>query len=180
MIKNLTILVFTASLLTAAVASAAAAMQLSSPAFKNGAQIPAVYARSAVGGSNVSIPLEWAGAPEGTKSFAISIIDQHPIARNWVHWIVINVPANVKLLPEGASGRSMPPGSIEIKNSFGEAGYGGPQPPRGSGAHQYVVTVYALKEPKVSLRPDATLSDFQDALKGKILEQASITGLFER
>src|SRR5208337_216260 len=147
----------------------AAALQLSSAAFTDGSAIPGKYARPAAGGHNVSIPLKWTGAPEGTKSFALCIVDQHPVARKWVHWVVINIPPEVTSLPEGASGKNMPPGALEMKNSFGDMGYGGPQPPRGTGTHQYVVTVFALKDPTLDVKPGATLSDFRNALRGKVL-----------
>ena len=180
MIKTIAILLFSAAVLIAGSASAAAQLRLSSPAFKDGADIPGVYVRPAAGGRNVSIPLNWTGAPEGTKSFALSIVDYHPVARKWVHWLVINIPPDVTSLPEGASGKGMPPGAIETRNSFGDVGYGGPQPPKGTGAHQYVLTLYALKDAKLDLKPDATLPEFQAAVKGKILGEASITGLFEQ
>ena len=154
------------------------AMHLGSPAFKNGAAIPARCARPAAGGQNVSIPLKWSGAPPGTKSFALSIVDHNPVARMWVHWMVINIPAGRPSLSEGASGRDMPPGSVELANSFGEAGYGGPQPPEGSGPHAYVVTVYALNVARLDLGPHAALAGFKEALKGKTLGKASITGYF--
>jgi hypothetical protein len=169
-----------AVLLIASPSRTEAAMQLLSPAFKDQGAIPSRYARPAAGGRNVSLPLQWSGAPEGTKSFALSIVDQHPVARKWAHWMVINIPSEVSSLPEGASGKNMPAGAIEIGNSFGEAGYGGPQPPKGTGPHQYVVTIYALKDAKLDLKPDATLADFQNAIKGMTIEEASITGLFEQ
>ncbi len=167
-------------LLTTGLWSMAAAMQLSSPAFKDGGAIESRYARPAAGGRNVSVPLKWTGAPEGTKSFALCIVDQHPVARKWAHWMVINIPPEVSSFPEGASGKNMPAGAIEIDNSFGEAGYGGPQPPRGTGPHPYVITIYALKETRLELKPNATLADFRNAIKGKTLDEASITGLFEQ
>ena len=158
----------------------AAALHLSSAAFTDGSAIPGKYARPAAGGHNISIPLKWTGAPQGTKSFALCIVDHHPVAKKWVHWMVINIPLEVTSLPEGASAKNMPPGALEMKNSFGDMGYGGPQPPRGTGSHQYVVTVYALKDPTLDVKPGATLSDFQSAIRGKVLEEASITGLFEQ
>ena len=98
----------------------AGSMQLSSPAFKDGGLIPSQYARRAAGGQNISIPLMWTDVPEGTQSIALSMVDQHPVARKWVHWLVINIPPNVTSLPEGASGKNMPAGAIEIGNSFAE------------------------------------------------------------
>ncbi|MGC9196001.1 MAG: YbhB/YbcL family Raf kinase inhibitor-like protein [Syntrophobacteraceae bacterium] len=156
------------------------AMHVSSPAFKNRGSIPVRYARPAAGGANVSLPLNWGAAPLGTKSFALSIVDHHPIARMWTHWIVINIPATVMSLPEGASGKNMPPGSTELLNSFGSPGYGGPQPPAGSGPHPYVITVYALNVSRLDLKPNTTLTGFNEALRGKTLGNAKITGLFEK
>lgn len=171
---------FAATLIIAGPWRVEAAMQLSSAAFKDGGTIPGIYARPAVGGRNVSIPLKWTGAPEGTKSFALSIVDQNPIARKWAHWLVVNIPPEVSSLPEGASGKNMPPGAFEIRNSFGETGYGGPQPPRGTGPHQYLITIYALKDATLDLKPNSTLSDFQNAIREKTLGEASITGIFEQ
>ncbi|SPF36846.1 YbhB YbcL family protein [Syntrophobacter sp. SbD1] len=158
----------------------AAAMQLSSPAFRDHGSIPGEYARPAAGGHNVSIPLQWTGAPQGTKSFAFCIVDQHPVARKWVHWMVINIPPETMSLPEGASGKNMPTSAVEMRNSFGEAGYGGPQPPKGTGPHQYLITIYALKESLLELKQNATLADFENAIKGKTLGEASITGIYEQ
>jgi len=142
--------------------------------------IPSHHAGSAAGGDNVSIPLKWDGIPEGTKSFALTMVDQHQVAKKWVHWMVIDIPPEVTSLPEGASGKDMPPGALEIKNSFGDVGYRGPQPPKGTGPHKYLVTIYALKDARLDLKPNATLADFQNAIKGKALEEHSITGLFEQ
>jgi Raf kinase inhibitor-like YbhB/YbcL family protein len=160
--------------------SAAHALVLTSPAFKDGGTIPGHYARPAAGGHNMSIALEWTGAPEGTKSFAVSIVDFHPVAHKWVHWLVIDIPPNTASLREDASGKSMPSGAVELKNSFGTTGYGGPQPPKGSGPHPYVITVYALKSDTIDLAQNASLSDFQNAIKGKVIQQASITGHYEQ
>ena len=107
-------------------------MEITSSAFKDGGKIPIQYAMVAAGGKNLSIPLAWKNAPSGTKAFALSIVDPHPVAQNWVHWFVINLPSSTASLPEGASRKNMPPGALELKNSFGDAGYGGPQPPKGA------------------------------------------------
>lgn len=147
--------------------------------FRNGEPIRHVYARPSVGGRNVSLPLQWSGAPKDTKSFAVSIVDTHPVAHSWVHWLVINIPPNTNSIPEGASVQNMPAGAVELKNSFGSVGYGGPQPPKGSGPHTYVVTVYALSTDKLNLKQGASLDDFKKAISGKVIEEASIKGTFE-
>lgn len=155
-------------------------MEISSTAFKDGEKIPTQYVMPGAGGKNISIPLAWKDAPAGTKSFCLSIVDPHPVAQNWVHWLVINIPAQVTSIEEGASGKKMPKGSMEVKNSFGETGYGGPQPPKGTGEHPYVVTVYALSVEKLNLGASPSLSAFKKAIEGKVLGSATITGKYGR
>jgi Raf kinase inhibitor-like YbhB/YbcL family protein len=178
--KILAVLLACSGLFLFGATSVAQAFELTSPAFKSGGKIASQFARPAAGGKNISIPLQWSGTPEGTKSFALIIVDQHPIARKWVHWMVINIPPTATSVSEGASGRGMPPGAVELQNTFGTPGYGGPQPPRGTGSHAYVVTLYALKADKLELRPNANLADFQNAIKGKVIQEASITGNYEQ
>jgi Raf kinase inhibitor-like YbhB/YbcL family protein len=155
-------------------------MQIISSAFKDGGKIPLKYVRPGAGGQNVSVPLSWSNAPAGTQSFALSVVDPHPVAHNWVHWLVIDIPKDASSLPEGASGHQMPPGAVELKNSFGDLGYGGPQPPPGSGDHPYVFTLYALSVPKVELSRNPSLAAFSQALEGKTLATATVTGFFGR
>jgi len=155
-------------------------MEISSSAFKDGERIPVQYVMPGAGGKNLSIPLTWKNVPSGTKSFALSMVDPHPVAQNWVHWLVINIPSQVTSLEEGASGKKMPAGSKELINSFGDIGYGGPQPPTGTGEHPYVVTIYALTVEKLDLTMNASLPQFKRALEGKVIGSASITGKYGR
>jgi len=155
-------------------------MEITSTAFKDGEKIPIQYVMPGAGGKNISVPLSWKTVPPGTKSFALSIVDPHPVAQNWVHWLVINIPANATSLEEGASGKKMPPGSVELKNSFGDIGYGGPQPPKGTGDHPYVFILYALKVEKLDVGASTSLSTFKKALEGKTLGSATITGKYGR
>jgi len=156
-------------------------MDLVSPAFVDQQPIPVKHANRGVrGGVNISIPLQWNGAPAATESLALSIVDRHPIARSWVHWLVIDIPTTVNALSEGASQSRMPAGAKELKNSFGTLGYGGPQPPPGSGAHDYEITLYALNVKELALKPDATLAQFTAVLEGKIIARALLVGRFER
>jgi Raf kinase inhibitor-like YbhB/YbcL family protein len=155
-------------------------MQISSSAFQDGGKIPLKYVMPGAGGQNVSVPLSWTGAPAETKSFALAMIDPHPVARNWVHWLVIDIPKEVTSLPEGASSKSMPKGAVELENSYGKTGYGGPQPPPGSGDHPYVFTLYALSVPKVDLAKSTNLGAFKQAVENKALATATFTGYFGR
>jgi len=159
-----------------------ARFHISSPAFESGKAMPSKFAMKAVtGGKNISIPLVWENIPPGTKSFAVSIVDLHPIANKWVHWIIVDIPPPVTSLTEGASmSKTKPPKSREFINSFGEPGYGGPQPPKGSGVHKYEITVYALNVDSVQADIHSSLEKFKKALEGKVIGSASMIGLFER
>ena len=153
-----------------------------SSAFRNGGDIPAKYATTRVpGGQNISIPLSWKNAPEGSKSFVIAMVDRHQIASNWVHWIVINIPGDVDSIPEGASGTSqMPQGIKELINTFGSVGYGGPQPPPGSGAHDYETTVYALRVEAIDLTGAVCARELEGVLQGQTIDSTKIVGKYER
>jgi hypothetical protein len=155
-------------------------MELSSPAFKDKEKIPIQYVMPGAGGKNISVPLAWKNVPAGTKSFALSMVDPHPVAQNWVHWLVIDLPPQVTMIEEGASRKKMPSGGVELKNSFGEIGYGGPQPPKGTGDHPYVFTLYALSVEKLELGGNTSLSAFRKAIEGKAIGSASITGMYGR
>ena len=156
-------------------------MRISSSAFQDGKPIPTKYSHpGVVGGKNISLPLAWTDVPPETKSLALSIVDPHPVANNLVHWFVIDIPATVASLAEGASGTSMPQGSRELYNTYGTVGYGGPEPPKGSGPHPYEVTLYALSAEKLDLPGLSSLSAFRKALEGKIIASAKLTGIFER
>jgi Raf kinase inhibitor-like YbhB/YbcL family protein len=155
-------------------------MEILSSAFRDGEKIPIQYVMVAAGGKNLSVPLTWKNTPPGTKSFALSMVDPHPIAQNWVHWLVINIPTNITSISEGVSRKKMPPGATELRNSFGEIGYGGPQPPKGSGEHPYVITLYALNLEKLELGVNTSLAVFKKMTEGKITQSASLTGKYER
>lgn len=109
-------------------------------------------------GENKSPQLSWANAPEGTKSFAITVYDPDaPTGSGWWHWVVFDIPANINELVSGAGNLEanlVPKGAVQSVTNYGVAGYGGPCPPENHGLHQYIVTVYALKTDKLGL--DAT------------------------
>lgn len=154
---------------------------LASPAFSDGGRIPAAAAtREVRGGRDRSLPLRWGAPPKGTRSLALAMVDLAPIAHHWVHWLVIDLAPRTHLLLEGASRHAMPSGSRELVNSFGQVGYGGPQPPPGSGLHPYRITLYALDVPQLALGEHASLADFETAVRGHVLASTAITGIFER
>ena len=157
-------------------------MKLTSGSYSPGESIPLRFVHGMVaGGKNVSPAFAWTDPPISTKSFALTIVDPHPVAKNWLHWCVIDIPFRERSLGEGASrSHLLPPGAHELLSTYGEAGYGGPAPPVGSGVHPYVATIYALSVPSLKLEKDAGLLKFLRAVEGKVIEEASMTGNFEQ
>lgn len=155
-------------------------MVITSSAFTDGGRIPAKHCMTGVeGGANISIPLAWTGAPAETSSFAVFIVDRHPIARNWVHWAVVDLPPSAASLPAGVSGALDPP-ARELVNTYGARGYGGPMPPSGSGDHRYEITVYALDVDRLDIPDAPTAADIDRAVAGHVLAKATLTGVFSR
>ncbi len=150
--------------------------------YKDTESIPMKYVhKNVVGGQNVSAGFSWSDPAVNTKSFAFSIIDPHPVAKNWVHWFLINIPFRERKIVEGASRtNSLPAGSKELMNSYNQVGYGGPAPPKGSGSHPYVATIYALNVESLDLGVDTTFSQFERAIEGKVIAEATMTGYFEQ
>jgi Raf kinase inhibitor-like YbhB/YbcL family protein len=147
-------------------------MKLRTSAFGNGDPIPAKYSRD---GDDMSPPLSWEEPPEETTEFALICDDPDaPQDEPWVHWLVYCIPGDRRNLPEGTAG-----GGFEGQNSWGDAAYGGPQPPRGDAPHHYHFKLFALDD-TLSLGLGATRHDLQEAMEGHILDTAETVGTFQR
>lgn len=129
----------------------AAAFQVISSEMKNGEPFSKaqVYEGFGCEGGNKSPSLSWSGAPEGTKSIAVTVFDPDaPTGSGWWHWTVVNIPSSVTSLPADAgnkNGSGLPAGSVQGRNDFGYAGFGGACPPKGDKPHHYHFKVWALK-----------------------------------
>lgn len=163
-----------ALLLSATIANA---MELTSPDVREGAPIASEQVYTRCGGGNVAPAVSWSGAPANTKSFAITAIDINVPPHHWSHWIVVGVPASVTSLGKGAK---LPDGARALMTDFGDAAYGGPCPPPGSGVHHYVFTVWALPSATIEFAHGATAEDIDKALTKASLAHASITATYER
>jgi Raf kinase inhibitor-like YbhB/YbcL family protein len=133
-------------------------------------------------GQNISPALEWANAPVGTKSFAVTIYDPDaPTGSGWWHWVMYNIPADATGLAAGAgNGRNAPRGSAQGATDFGTKGYGGPCPPVGNKPHHYHITVFALKTDKLDVPGNATAAYVGFNLNANKLATARVTGLYGR
>lgn len=152
-------------------------LTVTSSAFRNGEGIPKKYAYKGEG-ENVSPPLSWSGAPEGTKEFVLICDDPDaPRAEAWVHWVLYKIPVTTTSLAEGDNG-----GAIEGRNDFKEMGWGGPMPPKGHGVHHYHFRVYALGTGLFGddVKGGATKQQIETAMKGHILAWGELVGTYER
>jgi len=152
---------------------------LTSKAFANGSPIPSVYSRC--DGKDISPPLEWTGAPEGTKSFALIVDDPDapdPTAPKitWVHWVMYNLPPTTTSLSEGVT--SLPQGTLEAINDWKKPGYGGPSPP--IGVHRYFFKLYALDMVLPDLGSLADKATVLKAMKGHIMGEAELIGTYKK
>jgi len=151
--------------------SSPTAFALSSPAFDEGGPIPRA---ATCDGADASPALDWAGAPAGSRSLALVVVD--PDAHDFVHWVAFDltgVPHGH--LAAGLAADATVPG--QGRNDFRKRGYGGPCPP--SGQHRYRFTLYALDRP-LFIGGTPSLSTVQAAMKGHILAQVTLNGTYRR
>lgn len=124
--------------------------------------------------------LKWSGAPEGTKSYAVTCYDPDaPTGSGFWHWTVANIPAEVTELATGASPGGLPSGAVEGRTDYGPAGFGGAAPPLGHGPHRYVFTVFAVDTEALDVTPDNSGAVFGFNLHFHTLAKATITATYE-
>jgi len=144
-------------------------MQLTSTCFIPGGALAQRYGKRS---ENISPQLSWDDVPHGTRAFALSFVDVHPVARGYVHWLLTDIDGRVRELPEGAASGRLPPGAREL------VPYAGPFPP--SGTHEYVFTVYALSDEHVPVRGRPGAEELARALAPATLATATLSCLFTR
>lgn len=144
-------------------------LRLHSPAFDGHSRIPP---RHAGDGEDIAPPLEWSGAPEGTRAFAVVMHDPDaPLVDGFTHWVAYGIPGDARGTPEG--GELGTTGT----NSFGNRGYNGPAPPPGHGTHHYYFWVYALDE-DVELEPGLDRRALLERIEDHVIEQARLVGTY--
>ena len=150
--------------------------QISSTAFSNGETIPKKFTCD---GPDVSPQLRWKEAPAATRSFALIMDDADAPTGIWVHWVLYNLPANTREMPEGMEKQEqLATGALQGRNDFRKIGYGGPCPPPGT-PHRYYFKLYAL-DTKLNLKAGATKPDLERAMKGHILSKTELMGRYGR
>jgi len=158
-----------------------AGLTLTSPAFADGGVIPARHSQADP--NPVSPKLQWTNVLPNTVSFALIVHDLdtsiQKTTEDVLHWLIFNIPAAARELPEGVPVKAqLPDGAVQTKSRGGENGYRA----LGGGAgpyHHYVFELFAL-DTKLALGPDATRAEFLKALDGHILEKGSLVGRYRR
>ena len=134
-------------------------------------------------GGNASPAISWQNPPAGTKSFVLTVYDKDaPTGLGWVHWVVADIPANVRRLPAGitAQGKNLPRGALQTRTDFGQPGYGGACPPAGR-KHRYEFTLTALKVARLpNITADATPALVGFFTKANSLGEAKFTVEYQR
>jgi Raf kinase inhibitor-like YbhB/YbcL family protein len=149
---------------------------LTSPAFKDRETIPKEFTCVA---EDISPELNWEGEPQGTKSFALIIVDPDAPGGDYIHWVIYNIPETVHQLSENfPKDPQLKNGSLQGMNHFGNIGYGGPCPPKPR-THCYVFTLYALNA-ILPLKPGVTEIELQRAMQGHVLASATLKGTFSQ
>lgn len=149
-------------------------MELKSSAFENGGKIPSKYTCDSKG---ISPDLQISGVPAGAKSLVL-IMDDPDVPevvrkdRMWVHWVIFNMPPDLKMIPENSS----PPG-VSGKNTGGKLGYQGPCPP--DREHRYFFKLYAL-DTILKLHEGSIKEEVEKEMAGHILVQCELMGKYER
>jgi Raf kinase inhibitor-like YbhB/YbcL family protein len=151
---------------------------ISSSAFAPNGPIPSKHTCE---GADTSPPLDWLGAPSGTRSFALIVDD--PDApdpakpqRVYVHWVVYNIPPTTSKLPENAAKSGLPQGAAQGGNDWGKQTYGGPCPP--IGRHRYFFKLYAL-DTLLELK-NPTKAQLEGAMKGHTVGETQIIGTYQK
>ncbi len=149
---------------------------LSSPAFEEGGRIPTRYTCD---DENVSPALDWENPPEGAKAFALICDDPDAPGKVWVHWVLYDIPAETRNLPEAIDALpELEGGMMQGTNDQHNLGYGGPCPPPGK-PHRYYFKLYVLDAP-TGLLPGAQKMDLLKAIKGHVIAKGQLMGLYQR
>jgi len=154
---------------------------MSSSAFEDGGNIPVRFCKEEVeGGENISLPVSWSNIPEETQSLFLVLFDPHPVAQDFIHWVVADIPTSISGLQEGASGENMPASGKELINGYGDIGYGGPQPPAGTGPHPYTLILFALNSQELDLPNQPSWAGINLKLAPIIITSVKMVGYYGR
>jgi Raf kinase inhibitor-like YbhB/YbcL family protein len=142
-------------------------MKLTSPEFGNNEFIPEKFSCQ---GADINPTLVIDDIPKDAKSLALIVDDPDAPGMTWVHWVVYDIPVTSEIDENSIPGK-------QGFNDFGRTTYGGPCPP--SGTHRYFFKLYAL-DAELNLKEGVGKEDLEKAMRGRILDQAELIGLYKK
>ena len=129
-------------------------------------------------GENVSPPLAWSNVPDGTKSFALLLLDPEGRPPAGVsHMVVYGIPTDVKGLAEGELSKPSDK-FVGGKNLMGVGIYFGPGTPPNTDWHHYTFTLVATDLDPKALQPGLTRDELAKALDGHVKGSAGLVTRF--
>jgi Raf kinase inhibitor-like YbhB/YbcL family protein len=143
-------------------------MKIELPAFAEGECIPEKYSKKA---GNMSPAITLSGVPRGTKSLALIMDDPDAPHGLFTHWVVYNIEPSLREFREN----QVPENVAQGQNSWGEARYGGPQPP--DREHRYFFHLYAL-DVQLPLRSGASRGEVEREMEGHVIDEADYMGRY--
>ena len=196
-------------------------MRLTSSSFDNGQPLPVALAAGKADGfsSNRNPQLAWDEVPEGTASFVLLCVDpdvptvpsmvgaegiiipQEQPRCDFSHWVMVDIPADVREIAEGAcsdgfvvGGKQAPAGPAGARQGIndytgwfaGDAtmagtyrGYDGAYPPANDArVHRYFFRLFALDIATLPVDGDFTAAQVHAAMQGHVLAEAAIHGTY--
>lgn len=153
---------------------------IASHAFQPQGDIPTKYTCE---GQDISPPISWSNVPKEAKSLSLIVDDpdardpDDPKMKNYVHWVLYNIPITANGLKGGITEKELPEGTVQGKNDWGKTGYGGPCPP--SGKHRYYFKLYALDTVLPNLH-EPTKAALEKAMSGHILSETQLMGTYQK
>ncbi len=155
-------------------------LTLKSSAFRDASEIPKDFTGE---GLDKSPPLAWESRSDRTQQFALLCEDPDaPQSEPFVHWLLYNIPANIKSLPEAIPEEAdleSPFKAQQGMNSTGKIGYIGPMPPVGHGWHRYYFKLFALDQ-ELNLKAGLGKAEFLEAIRTHILAECDLVGRYQR
>lgn len=147
-------------------------LDLTSAAFGEDERIPARFTCES---EDISPPLAWSGAPEGTAELVLTMEDPDAPSGTFRHWAVAGIDPSISSLDPAMQ----PSGAVLGVNDFGDVGYGGPCPPNGDHPHRYVFTLHALDR-QMNLDSGFTAPEMRQAMEGAEIGRGRLIGVFGR
>ena len=147
-------------------------MLISSPSFDNNTKIPPKFTCD---GGNINPELQIHNVPPEAKSLAIIMDDPDAPSGTFTHWLVWNINPQTEVIKQ----ESIPPGSIEGKNSAGKIGYTGPCPPDGK-LHRYFFKLYALNNSIIETENIRDKADLESVIDKLLIEKTELVGIYDR